>query len=313
MPSHVSIVTYHYVRQLEGSRYPKIRGLTIEKFESQIQYLVRNYSLVKMEDVVESVKTGKELPQNACLLSFDDGYKDHYKNVLPILKKFGVQGSFYPSGKAVEEHTVLDVNKIHFLLCEVSDTAHLLKEIFSLINDFRSTYSIESEEYYRNKFSFRDRFNAGDVSIIKGLMQRELPEEIRESILHTLFHKYVSQDEASFAGELYMNPQNIEQMREQGMHIGSHGFRHIWLSTLPPDDQEKEIERSLEFLQHLQIPLADWTFCYPYGDFNKNLVSVLKNKGCAVGLTVENGIADLGVNNPLLLPRLDTVDITYTA
>ena len=36
------------------------------------------------------------IPENSCLLTFDDGYKDHIDYVLPELMKRKLQGSFFP-------------------------------------------------------------------------------------------------------------------------------------------------------------------------------------------------------------------------
>ncbi|HFU4518377.1 TPA: polysaccharide deacetylase family protein [Streptococcus suis] len=36
-----------------------------------------------------------ELPENPLLLTFDDGCKDYFTDVLPVLLKYGLQGSFY--------------------------------------------------------------------------------------------------------------------------------------------------------------------------------------------------------------------------
>jgi len=83
-----------------------------------------------MEDLISSIKHGHSLPKNALLLTFDDGYMDHFEYVFPILAKLGVQGSFFPPAKAILEHSVLDVNKIHFILATVGDKASLIENIF---------------------------------------------------------------------------------------------------------------------------------------------------------------------------------------
>ena len=49
--------------------------------------------------------------------------------------------------------------------------------------------------------------------------------------------------------------------------------------------------------------------CYPYGGYDESLLSILKERNCTVGLTIEVGIADLAKNDPLTLPRLDTNDL----
>ena len=101
MDNNISIIMYHYVRDLKNSRFPEIKGLDTRLFEAQIEYLTRNYNVVPMEEVVDCIENKSKLPPNSALLTFDDGYSDHYLNVLPILLKYKIQGSFYPPAKAI--------------------------------------------------------------------------------------------------------------------------------------------------------------------------------------------------------------------
>src|SRR5688572_27889430 len=91
-----SIVMNHYVRELRHARYPGIKGLDVEGFRGQVDYLRRHYNVVTMEDVVAALNDGDPLPEKPALLTFDDGYLDHFTNVFPILHERGLQGSFFP-------------------------------------------------------------------------------------------------------------------------------------------------------------------------------------------------------------------------
>ena len=62
------------------------------------------------------------MPEKALVLTFDDGYLDHYSFVLPILKAHQMQGSFFMPGKTFAEDTLLDVNKIHFILASAKES-----------------------------------------------------------------------------------------------------------------------------------------------------------------------------------------------
>lgn len=108
----------HYDRDLRASEYPAIKGLDVSIFEKQMEYLTNRYDILRMEDVISAYKTGDDsmLSEHGVLLTFDDGYIDHYEEVYPILKKYGVQGSFVPNGMAVKEHKLLTVNRTHFIL-----------------------------------------------------------------------------------------------------------------------------------------------------------------------------------------------------
>src|SRR6185437_2289029 len=89
MNKRVTIVTYHYVRELKRSRYPEIKGLDIQEFVEQVDYIRRYYQPITMEDLIAVARSRSEnLPSNAILLTFDDGYIDHFEAVLPVFEKY---------------------------------------------------------------------------------------------------------------------------------------------------------------------------------------------------------------------------------
>lgn len=65
---------YHYTRDLIHSRYPQIKGLDLPLFREQIAYMKHNFNIVTMEEVIEAVNGKAKLPEQALLLTFDDGY-----------------------------------------------------------------------------------------------------------------------------------------------------------------------------------------------------------------------------------------------
>lgn len=309
MARQVSIIMYHYVRELKHSRYPEIKGLPTNLFREQLKYIMNYYHIMSMEELIASVKWGHQLPPNALLLTFDDAYIDHFVNVFPVLNELGIQGSFFPAAKAIREHQVLDVNKIHFILASIPNKLKLAEEIYSILNEFRAEYSLKDNQYYFSKLAIADRFDTKEVVFIKRMLQRELPEKLRDDIVKRLFNKYVTMDEETFSRELYMSIAQLKCLKKKGMYIGNHGFHHYWLNTLDKDAQEREIELSLQLLQEIGCELNGWVMCYPYGAYNESLLSILSNRGCTIGLTTEAGIADLNTDNPLALPRLDANDL----
>ncbi len=300
---------YHYVRDLEHSKYPEIKGLDVELFKEQIRHILKYYTVIRMEELIAGVKKEKILPDNSLLLTFDDGYKDHFEFVFPILDGAGVQGSFFPSAKAIQEQRVLAVNKIHFILATVADKKQIVSDIFVELDKFREEYSLARNEYYYQKLAIAGRYDAAEVIFIKRILQRELPEKLRNLIIDLLFYKYVAKDERSFSQKLYMDVDQLKYLRQKGMYIGSHSYDHYWLDTLPPEKQVKEIELSLEFLKKTGCNIEDFVFCYPYGAYNESLLTILKEKGCSLALTTEVAIANLEKNQRFALPRLDTNDL----
>jgi len=74
----VTIVMYHYVRDLKHSRYPEIKGLDISLFYEQIMFLKKHYKFITMEMLIDSFENGSALPDKSVLLTFDDAYSDHF-------------------------------------------------------------------------------------------------------------------------------------------------------------------------------------------------------------------------------------------
>jgi peptidoglycan/xylan/chitin deacetylase (PgdA/CDA1 family) len=306
----ITIVTYHFVRDLKRSRFPEIKGLPLHLFREQLEYIKRHYRPIGMEELLAALKDREyPLASNALLLTFDDGYIDHFLNVFPILNEAGIQGCFFPPAKAVEEHEVLDVNKIHFVLASEPDKTRIIESIFAIMDKRREFYSLENNAYYYRVFALANRFDPAEIIFIKRLLQKGLPEPLRREIVDKLFRQYVTEDEKSFSRELYLSRDQLVCMRRNGMFIGSHGYSHSWLDTLDTENQKREIELSLRFLSLLGCDTQEWAISYPYGAFNESLLSVLRARGCRIGFTTEAGIPNLDSQNPLTLSRLDTNDL----
>jgi peptidoglycan/xylan/chitin deacetylase (PgdA/CDA1 family) len=309
MSSRVTIVMYHFVRDLERSRYPRIKGLRLGDFRGQLEYVSRHYRLIRMEDLLAAVYEKAALPPQAALLTFDDGYRDHFDHVFPILDDMNVQGSFFPPARAVLENHVLDVNKIHFVLASLEDPSPVSDFILRAIDERRSEFDLRESRYYFEMFSEAHRFDSPEVTFIKRVLQRGLPDPIRSDILDELFKRYVSSDEAAFARELYVDSDQLKCMLRHGMFVGSHGYSHRWLNYLEGRAMEDEVDLSLEFLESVGATRDRWVMCYPYGGYNEAVLALLRKKSCGAGLTADVGISDISVDDPLLLPRLDTNDL----
>jgi len=309
---------YHYVRDLKNSRFPEIKGLEVELFKEQISYLEKNYHFVTAEQVIAAFKKEERLPSKAVLLTFDDAYIDHYTNVFPILEHKKIQGCFYPPVKAITEHSVLDVNKVHFILAATpkDQFGHLLERIKQLLIQYQEEYKLNTYDYYFEKLAVANRFDPKEVIFVKRLLQVELPEKLRNIITKQLFTEAVKMEEEVFSRELYMNKDQMRCMVDCGMHVGSHGYDHYWLGSLPKDKQNQEIQQAIHFIQEIGGDINNWTMCYPYGNYNDDTIDILKSNGCQFGLTTRVALASIDSTETdaiFKLPRLDTNDIPKQA
>ena len=307
--NNLTIIMYHYVRDLKNSRFPGIKGLDFDLFKEQIQYLRKNYHIITMEEAIHSIDNQTKLPRKSVLLTFDDAYSDHYINVFPILDKYQLQGSFYTPSKAVSEHTVLDVNKIHFILASVENKLDIVNDLKNLLKVYKKEYQLQDFDYYYQKLAFANIYDTQEVIFIKRLLQVELIEELRIRITDTLFEKYVGMSEPSFSRELYMNEEQLKHMLRSGQHIGNHGYNHYWWNSLTKEEMREELDLSIAFLNKIGVDMDNWTACYPYGSYDDQSIEMLQERGCKLAVTTEVDIATTNKSTRFVMPRLDTNDI----
>ena len=309
MAQPLTIVMYHYVRDFSRTRYPRINGLDVDGFRRQLDHLTTAHTIVRMEDVLETVGHGAELPPDAALLTFDDGYADHFNVVFPILHDRGLQGSFFPPVAPVRDGTLLDVNRVHFTLASAPSSAELAAEIDAEIERTPADNGLRSVAEYRAEWAHPNRFDDAETIYVKRMLQTALPDEFRGAIARRLFEQFVTVDEEAFAGELYLTIDQARLMVDCGMYFGSHGTSHRWLNHLDRPTQVHEIEASMTFLSDLGMSNDDgWVMCYPYGGWNAETLQVLRDRGCSLGLTTRFATALIGDDDPLALPRRDTND-----
>jgi peptidoglycan/xylan/chitin deacetylase (PgdA/CDA1 family) len=307
--SALSVVMYHYVRPLVGSRYPRIRGLTLADFEGQLDYLERHYRAVSAVDVVRAAREDRPLPERPVLLTFDDGYSDHYHFVLPALRRRGMTGVFFPTSGSVEDRRMLDVNKLHFILASVGDAGELVRNVDAAVDAARGELELAPLDLYRSQHLLPNRFDTAEVNYVKRMLQVALPEALRRRVVAQLFATHVSADERSFADDLYVSVEQLREMHDAGMEIGSHGHAHHWLDSLAVDAQARDIDRSLDMLERIGVPREHFYFCYPYGGYTSDTVRLLAARSCDAAFTTRVALIQPAPSNLLELPRLDTNDL----
>jgi peptidoglycan/xylan/chitin deacetylase (PgdA/CDA1 family) len=95
---YVPILMYHYVGELPEDADVYRTDLTVDPavFRAHIAYLhSEGYQTISMYDLYAALMHGAALPPRPIILTFDDGYIDHYEHVFPILREFGFTGTFF--------------------------------------------------------------------------------------------------------------------------------------------------------------------------------------------------------------------------
>ncbi len=83
----VPILMYHSILRSSNTHGNYI--ISEAAFEKDLKYLKDNgYQTVVMQDLIDYVHGGRELPQKPVILTFDDGYFNNFSYAFPLLQKY---------------------------------------------------------------------------------------------------------------------------------------------------------------------------------------------------------------------------------
>jgi peptidoglycan/xylan/chitin deacetylase (PgdA/CDA1 family) len=295
-PLELAVMMYHYVRDSgdaaeAGSGIP---GMLTRAFEAQLDELSRQYTFVTWSNVRSALQEGRPLPISACLLTFDDGVRDHYINVFRILRDRSLSGLFFALDRSKDDGLVL-AHKIHFLLAKLG-LAGFREAIWGKLNLMQREQYSQSEKRYQIKYPPVSL--DGRINLLKAILQRDLSVEV-DPLLSDLFEMHIG-SESELARNYYLNLEQIREMRAGGMHFGGHSRTHPWFDWIDADSRNTEIKESSEWLQ--QVELEPWAFAYPYGGLSQDAPNLLKKHGFIAAFTT---CAQLRHSEQYLIGRLD--------
>ena len=296
-------IMYHYVRP-DSAKLPFFRHLHVEDFRRQLEYLANEFDMIDRETFLRSIESGN-VPPNACVLTFDDGFKDHFRFVLPEFQARGLWGLFYVPTGMYQSGELLNVHRIHLLIGGRGGKA-IADELENLIDD--GMLSDEHRDEFRNQ-TYRTQSNDEDTLYVKRCLNYFIGYEHRKQVLDELMEAFW-EDEQQLVEDFYMNETELSAMQRTGMLLGSHTVTHPVMSKLDDDAQLREITDSFAFLDRVTGGLPVRTFCYPHGGFHtftEATERLLTEAGCAFSFNVEaRDITNVDVTRrPQALPRYD--------
>lgn len=299
-----TIVFYHYVRDVERTPFPDIKALSVAGFTEQLDWLQARYEVIDGPTFDRAVLSGTGFDRPTALLTFDDGFVDHYEHVYPILRSRRLGAIFFLAGATLGPNPrLLNVHRTHFLLSHLGP-ARFAQEVAA---------GLESEGIAVTSADGREGIYRYDEALdvrIKRLLNYEVPYPVVNRVLSGLFERHLGDSEA-FARNLYLSEQQTRDMARSGLSFGFHTETHPVLSRLDREQQHQELRRGPQIVREL-TGQAEVSFCYPYGfthTYNQDTLQVLEQCGYSMAFNTARREARIGADPRFELPRFDTRDV----
>jgi peptidoglycan/xylan/chitin deacetylase (PgdA/CDA1 family) len=295
---------YHYVRDVAGTPFPNLKGMLPDDFRLQVAELATQFEMASIESAVDFL-TGEYRPRrDLCLLTFDEGLKEHFREVTPFLAEKRIRGVFFLITSCIEERKLAAVHMNHFLMAKMDfeDYADaFFKKAVALSPEAFAPLNVDPV-----RASTTYPWDTREVACFKYLFNFGMDPDVRDRAVRELFATHVG-DEASFADSLYITWEEARRMQKAGMTIGGHTHRHKPLANMTPRELNDDLETCSRLLHQNLNPQAVWAFSYPYGkkdSFQVRAMRKLQQLGFRCAFSTEVSDNRRG-NDPFNIGRTD--------
>lgn len=259
----LSILIYHQVL----AEFDPMRPTepTAAVFDWQMQLLARYFTPLSLDQALQHL-ADNSLPPNAICVTFDDGYLNNLTVAAPILAKYQIPATVYiatafSAGANMWNDRLID-------LCSDTNRSQLTSPlgILPLCNSAsRYQTSLQLIKHYKY-----------------------LPVTERQQAVDSLYQ----QNQASEYQPRMMNASQIQQLAAAGITIGAHTLQHPILKSIPPAEQQQQIEHSKTWLEQL-LAKPVLHFAYPNGvegrDFDDTTVKLVQQAGFVSAVVTDWG------------------------
>jgi peptidoglycan/xylan/chitin deacetylase (PgdA/CDA1 family) len=280
----LSVLIFHRVHAAPDPLMPD--EMDSLRFDRQMSWVRGWFNVLPLHEAVQRLQE-RTLPARALCITFDDGYADNCTVALPILRKHGLEATFfispgYTDGGCMWNDVIIETVR-HTKAPRLEDDVLGLGAL--------PLHSIE------------DRRQAVE-RLIQAL--KYLPDQGRASTALSL----ADAAGVSVPMDLMLTSSQVKALRAAGMSIGAHTITHPILTQLQPSAAFKEITESKARLEAmLGEPVS--LFAYPNGkpgrDYGAEHVEMVRRAGFTAAVSTAWGVAS-AASDSYQLPRFTPWD-----
>ena len=254
----IRVLAYHSVSPATATYCKSGIRVSPAHFDEQMAYLSRHYQILSMDEAVAHLTTARDLPRNAVVITFDDGYRDNYIYAWPILRKWRVTATFYVVSSAV-------TGRQPFWVAQLQQAIMVARDLTAVLNEFKLP-----SDRFAGTYESRQRL----IDLISTLANRASLEH-RNSLLERVFSILAVDPAAADCNPEMLTPAQVRELSDSGITIGSHSATHPILTSLSEYDTTRELLDSKKDLEAIvERPVVHFAFPNGPGVTNINAATV---------------------------------------
>jgi peptidoglycan/xylan/chitin deacetylase (PgdA/CDA1 family) len=219
----------------------------VRQFKDDLDYLLKEFKPIRLRNLLKRIDNGFLIPANRFLLTFDDGFREMYDIVAPILLEKGIEAIFFLNSDFIDNKTLCHQHKASILVENIKrkTSRNIERKVMDLL--------AEKKIYCNN-------IEVGILAIKYD--QRDVIDQIGQ-VMDVNFDEYLLKNIP------YLTSSQVREMIKKGFAIGAHSIDHPLYSSLSLEQQLYQTEESVKFIRD-KFDLDYSIFAFPHND---NMVS----------------------------------------
>lgn len=240
-----TLFPYHHL--VSDEALPHIKHLyqykSVKQFTADIDFLLKHFRPVSAADIADAIQHDKPLPKHSFLLTFDDGFREVYDIIAPILLRKGVPAVFFINPAFVDNKAIFYRCKISLLIDEIIKTGqqNSLHIYSNLLQKDISSFDILKAEL--KKLNHTNQYILDDMA----------------AALHYSYNDYWQKQQP------FLTTAQIKELHQQGFTIGAHSWDHPYYEFLDQEQQLWQTTASVKYINDTISPPYSY-FSFPHID-----------------------------------------------
>jgi len=228
----LTVLAYHRIMD-RPENFPfddDLISASIEGFRKQMRFVSKHYNVTNFIELSEHIDKYGKLPERSLIVTFDDGYIDNYTFAYPVLAELGLTAVMFVTAGYIGEKRLFWWDRI----------AYIVK------NTEKEEISIKEPE--KLKVRIDSHPSKQDVARMLIKKAKRLPDSEKEIFIEKLsVAAGVPVESVSVANT--MNWEQVKELAEAGIEIGSHSVNHPIFSNVSPEQIEYEVIESKKIIE----------------------------------------------------------------
>ena len=235
-------------------------------FENDLDQLLLRFEPVSLGDYLEN--RGGKKGKRRMVLTFDDGLKECYDIIAPMLMKKGIPATFFLNNRFIDNRGLFYRYKASLLVHQVRDDCRAKEKVADYLHIDKELVEASIKMIAWDQRALLD--------VLAGVAELDYASYLRTR-------------------PVYLSSWEIEKLLDWGFEVGGHSSDHMDFSGLDPDQMVKQVRSSIGDLQkRFGIHTAYFSFPFTSDGVPRKVIDTLLDQGSATALLGTAGLKRTG-------------------